>query len=137
MKVGFTGTHHGMTDKQKLAFKKQVFDLNPVEFHHGDCIGADEEAHDLVRLVLPGTVIHVHPPVKEDRRAWKNGDKIYPVGPYLERDQNIVNMTHVMIATPRGFIEEIRSGTWATIRRAKKSRRPIFFIWPDGSITRD
>jgi hypothetical protein len=39
-----------------------------------------------------------------------------------------------MVATPRGFKEELRSGTWATIRYTIKMKKLLTIIWPDGTI---
>lgn len=50
-----------------------------------------------------------------------------------KRNHDIVDATEWLIATPKKF-EEIRSGTWATVRYAKKVKKPVTIIWPDGSI---
>ena len=39
--------------------------------------------------------------------------------------------------TPQGNEEVMRSGTWATVRRARKQDKPIFIINPDGSLSGD
>jgi hypothetical protein len=41
----------------------------------------------------------------------------------------------VLLAVPKGMIEELRSGTWSTIRRAKKHGINVVICWPDGSVT--
>ena len=45
-RFGFTGTQHGMTDAQKATLR-DFLAAGSGEFHHGDCIGADSEAHDI------------------------------------------------------------------------------------------
>jgi hypothetical protein len=49
MKIGFTGTRKGMSQHQKEQFVLKMFELDPSEFRHGDCEGADAEAHDIIR----------------------------------------------------------------------------------------
>lgn len=53
MRIGFTGTQNGMTKAQKSQLWNSVTDLTPSsigghEFRHGDCVGADEQAHLIV-----------------------------------------------------------------------------------------
>ncbi len=123
MKVGFTGTQLGMSQHQKEQFVLKMYELNPTEFHHGDCIGADAQAHDIVREFFPDVKIHVHPPIYSNKRAFKVGDVTYEKDHYLVRDRRIVDSTEFLIGTPKTNLEELRSGTWTTIRHARKTNK--------------
>jgi len=138
MKVGFTGTQKGMTDGQKLTFKALIRNLHPIkEFHHGDCIGSDEESHSFFSP-SPITTIHSHPPINESKRSFCKRDFKFvehPPKEYLPRNRDIVDACLVLIATPKGP-EHLnkRSGTWYTIRYAKKTGKRVYFIMPDGKL---
>jgi hypothetical protein len=57
---------------------------------------------------------------------------------YLARDDNIVAETDVLVATPAQTTEVMRgSGTWATIRYARRREKPRILIWPNGSATKE
>lgn len=131
MKIGFTGTQKGMTKQQKSEFNKLIPHLQPSEFHHGDCIGADEEACKIAySLSIP---IHIHPPKISNKRAFTSGSISYPTKPYLERNHDIVKAVDILIACPKGK-EILRSGTWATIRYAILKGIKTVIIYPDGII---
>lgn len=126
MKIGFTGTQHGMTENQKALLR--AF-LRPAwEFHHGDCIGADAEAHDIAKAV--GCRIVVHPPSNPRKRALKHGDEARRPLHYLDRNNAIVAETDLLVAAPKSIEEEVRSGTWYTIRRARKHSKPVHILEP-------
>jgi hypothetical protein len=136
MKIGFTGTQRGMTQKQKETFTilfDKICSNNIVnEFHHGDCIGSDKDAHMIV--MNKNIPIIVHPPLRPQKRAFcENAVRILPKKEYLIRNHNIVNATDVLFATPEQYTEELRSGTWATIRYAGKQVKYVYVIYPDGS----
>jgi hypothetical protein len=140
-KIGFTGTQSGMTSAQKLMFDAIMFtanEHNAMEFHHGDCVGSDKEAHEAVLLLskhLKCTVkTIIHPPTIKTKRAFCHSDESREPLPYLDRNQKIVDATDVLIATPAEKKEKLRSGTWATVRRARKQGKPIFIINPDGTL---
>ena len=123
MKVGFTGTRLGMSQHQKEQFVLKLFELDMHEFHHGDCIGADADAHDIVREFFPTVKIVIHPPDRTTTQAFKVGDESRYPAPYITRDKAIVNETEYLIGSPH-CEEIIRSGTWTTIRHARRMQKP-------------
>ena len=139
MKIGFTGTQIGMSAEQKRAFSKIcsviINDSKINELRHGDCIGADEDAHNIIRELSDKISIHIHPPKIKDKRAFcENFFKIHEEKDYLNRNRDIVNSSDILIATPKEDIEQLRSGTWATIRYAKKQNISVVIIFPDGTL---
>jgi hypothetical protein len=141
MKYGFTGTQLGMSDRQKDELRRLMGNVVDGEFHHGDCVGADFEAHQIVWSFMFGPTIIIHPPTISLKRAnawgwdplgtrpWRaHGCIQLPVKPYLERNHDIVDQTDTLIAAPRTNEEEQRSGIWATVRYARRIGRPIIIL---------
>jgi len=121
MKVGFTGTQIGMSDYQALTLR-YLLTLNCAsELHHGCCIGADSEAHEIAQDL--GIWIVAHPPDKLDKEGeCYQPDETRDRRPYLVRNRAIVDDSEFLIATPRDNTERRRSGTWYTVRYAKKQK---------------
>jgi hypothetical protein len=132
--IGFTGTQRGMTAAQKKVFQGMISLYQPSGFHHGDCIGADAQAHDIVTEIIGFGIITIHPPIDNRKRAYKKGYKIEEEKSYLDRNMDIVMASDILIATPKDYEEKVRSGTWATIRYANKARLKTIIIYPDGSL---
>lgn len=132
MKVGFTGTQRGMSNKQAWEFFNQLVLLMPSEFHHGDCVGSDAEAHKKARHLMARII--KHPPENKRKQAFMLADESRPYAPYLVRNKNIVNETQFLIVTPGEMEEKLRSGTWSTVRYARKLGHEIRIIFPDGSV---
>jgi len=137
--VGFTGTQSGMSSAQfeKVAriVKGLVHSHKTIIIHHGDCIGADEDMHRIAAGQDFNIVIH--PPVVAKKRAfchnkWQGKATVLLEKPYIARNHDIVDASAILIATPKEKDEEIRSGTWATIRYAKKKGVPVAIIYPNG-----
>jgi hypothetical protein len=130
-----------MTEAQQTSFRALVRKLEPTEFHHGDCVGADEDANIIVMAeFLQEVAFHFHPCTLENKRAHCEELGIYPnltIHPVklpLERNDDIVRTCSILIITPNEPEEIQRSGTWATYRYAKKYKKKIYVIKPDGSI---
>jgi len=136
MIVGFTGTQRGMTPNQKASFNAALDDIDEItlikEFHHGDCIGADADACEVVKKCFPETEVHRHPPEHSAKRAFTEADVDYPKKRYLDRNQDIVDACDILIAAPAEIDEKLRSGTWATVRRARKAHKDLLLIYPSG-----
>jgi hypothetical protein len=116
-----------------------------VWFHHGDCVGADEEAHEVA--VALGYRIHVHPPANEKYQAdtvlnVPLMDRLDAPAPYMKRNQAIVDSCSILVACPQqdqvmlssGLVSTQRSGTWSTIRKAQKVNKPRVIVYADGTI---
>lgn len=129
--VGFTGTRTGMSVTQKRKLLDKLIELKPYVVHHGACVGADEELIEIVKVHLPSTVIVAHPSnLKDFRTKMKSHLERQPTDP-LTRNHRIVGGSDVIIAAPKSNQEELRSGTWATIRYARKIGKPVIILERD------
>lgn len=125
MRVGFTGTRHGMSPTQKehvMAF----LDANPIRLGlHGDCIGADAEFHKM--CVVHGIMTWAFPgysamtPKDETFRAFCKADFVREPMRHFARNREIVEISDVLLACP--FDDSQRGGTWYTINYAIKMRK--------------
>lgn len=52
---------------------------------------------------------------------------------YEDRNQELIGCGNALLAIP-DKPEHLRSGTWMTVRFARKIRLPIYIIWPDGRV---
>lgn len=130
MKVGMTGTRSGMTKAQKDKFEKILIFLEVTELHHGDCVGADADAHDIATKLGIKTV--AHPPTKDDLRAYKQADTILPAWPYFTRNRHIVDNTCLLIGVPWSMTHK-KGGTWYTIKYGQE-KGPVCIISSEGIL---
>lgn len=63
-----------------------------------------------------------------------HSDDIRDPLPPLERNHRIVDACDVLIACPKDAQEQLRSGTWATVRYARKQGKRVIVITPDGTV---
>lgn len=132
MKVGFTGNRDGMTEEQKTTVKR-LLSVRPVELHHGDCIGCDADAHTIAfifRIPVIG-----HPPDLPGQRMCLHYAEEREEKPYLERNHDIVDETDILIACPnKAEADAMRSGTWATVRYARKVGKAVLVVYSSGKM---
>lgn len=139
--IGFTGTQAGMTEAQQTRAYRLLLAFRATDLHHGDCIGADDQMDQIGREL--GLTIYIHPPDNPSKRAWCNTRPIgeswteHPPQSYLLRNKAIVESARTLIAAPKETAETVRSGTWSTVRYARKVGKPVYIVWPDGSVTEE
>lgn len=135
MIVGVSGTTGGGTPAQRATLRVLLQRRRITQLHHGEAIGIDEYAHQVVRERADDSILLIgHPPDNDSKRAFLDGyyEEREPA-PYLVRDHHIVNEIDLLIACPSTAREILRSGTWATVRYARKARILIVRVNPDGS----
>ena len=153
MKIGFTGTRGILTEQQQGKLLEilqgihhsehrhgkdtQTLPCGITEFHHGDCVGGDMFAHNMVMDLYHNPQVMIHPPKIRGSRAFCVGGKVLPEKDFLDRDHDIVRDTELLIACPKEMKEIQRSGTWATIREARRKKKPVIIIYPSGTISRE
>jgi len=146
MKIGFTGTREGMNKMQKKNFTYLLNsfseDMSIAEFHHGDCVGADADAHKLILdfndfppLNSRECEIHIHPPKDDSLQAKCEGFcKYYKPATYLARNRNIVDSVDIMVAVSATPHEILKGGTWYTINYARRNKVPVWILYPNGKV---
>ena len=140
MIVGFTGTREGCTTAQggslELILRERLAAPGSV-LHQGCCVGADAQAVAIARRLFGGDVVIVGHPcdwaAMQDKDAVATSHPIRPCRPPLVRNRTIVDECEVLVACPSGP-EVVRSGTWSTIRYARKVGKPVIIVFPDGSV---
>lgn len=137
MRVGFSGTRHGMTFEQAASMLRLLtlwrLEEGAQAFHHGDCVGADAEAHR--HAISLGYDVVVHPPIDGHARAWCIGDGVTYRAPghYLARNRAIALSTDRLLAAPRTHVPG-KGGTWYTVNFALGCERPVWLVLPSGEV---
>jgi len=134
--LAFTGTKNGLTVIQKYTLGRELLRLRDEGFlwmHNGDCVGADYDAAK-IWTDLKG-LVQLHPPLKEKYRARFAKARIVcePLD-YLVRDKRMIECSELTVATPETYDEQRRSGTWTTVRYARKERLGLVIVYPDGTV---
>lgn len=141
MKVSFTGSQRGLTGRQWTKLLDLLRELKPSVVAHGGCIGADDAVDDLaVELGIFRAIFPSDHPTKAlpfDHFVAKRGaDRAgggftwAAVKAPLARNPDIVAVGELLIACPKEVREVIRSGTWATVRLARRVGKRVVVIDP-------
>jgi hypothetical protein len=139
---GFSGSQDGITPQQRGWLVRTMHSIGMTEFHHGGCVGSDEEAH---RIALECFTEPAEKPIKVHPASgvapWKVSGvclrphplvEVLPPKKPLLRNRDIANPAQILLATPNSE-ERLRSGTWATVRYARKIGVPVWVCYPDGT----
>ena len=136
MKIGFTGSRHGMTKVQHARATGIMLSENVKECLHGGCVSADAEFHKICLSIgsIAISVFRGHPTGQPNyTKYWGklassiNVAHIEPA-PFLERNRRIVNNCDLLIATPSTDSSKGKGGTWYTIGYAKDNDVPVLVL---------
>lgn len=134
IKLGVTGTRAGATFHQiktiHNVLKACAAHSRVLEAHHGDCVGVDQQFHDIIKEHFPHTKTVIHPPSKQTMRAYCRGDIVRPPQDFLKRNRTIVNSVDLLLVVPETTQETIRSGTWYTYRYAQSQHTKTIILYP-------
>jgi hypothetical protein len=123
-----------MSESQKTALSKLLGIMGPDVFYHDDTVGSAEQAHVIALLDHKITVV-TYPPDNPDLRAYLGGvTYTAPTAPYMDQNHNMVDVANALIITPSEFVQKPRSACWATYRYAKREKKALYVIYPDGRI---
>jgi hypothetical protein len=152
-RVSFTGTRRGMQPMQRSRFLSLVSAMFTAEadneWHDGDCIGADDEAHQIVVAIkrehaAQGRTLKMvgHPGDTPEYYASNVFDETRDLAGNIQRNHRMVDETEILVACPGETNDVPRSGTWATIRYCRRQMRTrkdlhLFICWPDGTLTKE
>ncbi len=137
--IGFTGTEFGGGMNATQLAEVRALVIEELAKHgdllarHGDCIGADAQFHEIcVALNIP---VVLHLPLEDRKRAHcQKALRVERPKAYLERNEDIAQLCDLLLAAPRENREIVRSGVWATVRSARRHKKPIAIIYPSGEV---
>lgn len=151
MILGFTGTRQSMTDEQRHALPTAL-PFIPDHVLHGGAVGADTEFDAWLQTMwrvqpsLMNVILHIeiYPSntARHDYWNWKYDNEkqwltIHPAMQPLARNFRIAQRCDQLLACPFQKNEQVRGGTWATVRYARKAGKPVTLLLPDGTIRRE
>lgn len=125
-----------MTPQQQAKLTEILQSTKVAAFLHGGADGADTEAHAVAELLDLAIVIYPgvdRSGVVRNNRAWTNAT-LMPEEYFIKRNRKMVDLCDLLIAAVGEPEEQLRSGTWATVRYAGKVGRPMLILYPDGTV---
>ena len=139
-KMGFIGTRHGMSENQKKALEEILKSKDISEFHHGDCISSDSQAHEVLTKLKKSNNKNIkligHPPKSKKTRAYCKFDIELIPDTFHNRNHHIIDATDIFVANP-DISEKVKSGTWNAVRYARMKNKKVYVIHKSGRIEKE
>lgn len=143
LRLAFTGTRAGGTGTQVRKMKREInrlmdlYTADHIIFVHGACKGGDFQFH-MAAIKSGAKYIEMWPSTSKTTRMLELKERTpktvklvtHRAKAPLDRNADIVKGAFRLIALPKEAKEVTRSGTWSTVRIARKSRIPVKVIKP-------
>lgn len=144
LRVAFTGTRRGCSERQLVRLRKRITKLlklygaDHLVFVHGACMGADEQFHRIA-IKCGAQKIEQWPSTAATsraeackRRAQRHGVKLvsHRPKPPMDRNADIIKGAFILLACPKESREQVHSGTWSTVRIARHANIPVRILKP-------
>ena len=120
MRIGFIGTHQGMSRSQKDALRSLLAEYRPTQLHHYGSAGADEEADAIFLTCCPSARIVIHSPATG----------------YLARNRELIRRCDMLVAAPETAEEQESGEVWSMIRYARVRNVTTVVLHPDSDGSR-
>lgn len=150
MVITFTGTRSVRASTSRILIEETIRKLkrfDPTRFVSGAAYGVDSIAAlgaiTQFKWCQHGLFV---PTGKHNEKVVEHFERLVEIAPhqfavsympdgtdFLDRDDAMVEEGDILVAFPFSRKEQMRSGTWATVRRARKIEMPIYFTPLDGT----
>lgn len=135
LKLGFAGTVQGMTPAQQAAFLAFVRSNEIAEFRSGGCIGADQQAAEVICCSTAARVIVCRQPVAKIESKLVlavAAETLKPPRKGASRNKLLVDASDVIVLAPKAA--DKTGGTYGTFKYARWCCKRVVFLWPDGTV---
>jgi hypothetical protein len=146
MLVSFTGTSRGMTSEQKATLGRLLAELQPMEVHHGDCVGADTECAAIAFALTPRPKIVAHPGKNsntDDQTMLANSphnDHVLKPKTHFARNRDLIDLlgaSDILLVAPFDAQPVSLGGVAYTVGYCQKRAKRFVVVWPDGYASED
>lgn len=133
--VGFTGTSRALTVEECAYVRAVVAGIDADRYVTGGALGVDTVVHLVAAGLRPSAehlVLVPDAPWSEDTAERATVERV-PGGKtagesYMLRNDAIVAAADLLVAFPETAAGSLRSGTWATVRRARRAGVPVLIF---------
>ena len=135
LKVGFAGTVLGMNAAQQAAFLAFIDGNDIEEFRSGGCVGADQQATELICRSTTARVIVCRQPMQKIESPLVRAvaaETIKPARKGASRNKALVDASDVVVLAPKA--RDKTGGTYSTCLYARWCCKRVVFMWPDGTV---
>jgi hypothetical protein len=135
IRLGFAGTVRGMTAAQQQNLLAFVKANDVTEFRSGGCVGADQEATEIVCVHTTAKVIVCRQLVEKIESKLVlavAAEVVKQPRKAVRRNKEVVDASDVVILAPKA--NDTEGGTLSTFKYARWACKRVLILWPEGDV---